>query len=165
MRDEVLAPLVLTRTALEDVTRPAAGRATPYELDARNRPVRAPYHDVSWRWPAGGFLSTAPDLARFGSAFVGGSFVSPQTVALFTAEQPTRAGAATGYALGWETRGGYVRHIGNTVGGTAALLVHVASSTALALTTNVGYVTAPAPRVAPGTPEPPQILLPFMEAR
>jgi serine beta-lactamase-like protein LACTB len=169
MSSEVTKPLGLSRTVLEDVTHPVPGRAKPYELDARNRAVPAPFHDVSWRWPAGGFLSTADDLARFGSLFVGGRFVSPATVRTFITSAKTAAGRETGYALGWETHatpfGPMIGHTGNTVGGTAGIVVAPQRGVALALASNVGYVTAPSPSVAPGTPEPPELLVPFLKLR
>jgi serine beta-lactamase-like protein LACTB, mitochondrial len=162
VRGRILSPLGLRRTVLEDVTRPAAGRATFYEITNAGRAVRAPDHDVSFRWPSAGWLSTADELAHFASAFANGQLVRPATVLAFTAEQHV-GGRGTGYGLGWEVRGPYAGHTGNVVGGSALVLVHVPSATALALTTNIGFVTAavpPSPR--PGTPEPPRLLAPFI---
>lgn len=162
VRSTVLAPLGLRRTVLEDVTRPVPGRATFYESTNAGRAVRAPFHDVSFRWPSAGWLSAADELARFASAFADGRLVGPATVRTFTAEQQV-GGRGTGYGLGWEVHGPFAGHTGNVVGGSAIVLVHVPSATALALTTNIGFVTAAAPpRPRRGTPEPPRLLEPFI---
>jgi serine beta-lactamase-like protein LACTB, mitochondrial len=169
MRMSVLGPLGLRETELGDSGERIPNQARPYEVTDTGRAVVAPRHDLSIRWPSGGFVSTSEDVARFGSRFVGGSFVSPATVRTFLTSQRTRSGRATGYGLGWEVRpsplGVFAGHTGNAVGGTAALLVHLQSGVAFALTTNLGYVTAgapPPPRA--GTPEPPAFAAPFIHA-
>jgi CubicO group peptidase (beta-lactamase class C family) len=164
VRDRVLAPLGLRRTVLDDVTHPVAA-ATPYEIRDDGSAVRAPYTDLSFRWPSGGWLSTAEDVARFGSGFADGKLVPRSLVRTFTTEVRVR-GHGTGYGLGWEVRGPYAGHTGNAVGGSAALLVHLPSATAFALTTNLGFVTAPSPpQPRRGTPTPPELLTPFLRRK
>jgi Beta-lactamase len=72
---------------------------------------------------------------------------------------------ATGYGLGFEVRksplGAFVGHIGNVVGGAAFILIHPRTRVVVALTTNVGFVTSAAPPDLSGTPEPPQLAVPF----
>ena len=59
--------------------------------------------------------------------------------------------------------GVFVGHTGNVVGGTAFILSHPASRVALAMTTNVGWVTVSTPpTLGPHVPQPPQLLLPFV---
>ena len=130
----------------------------------------APPIDLSDRLPAGGFLSTADDLARFGAALTDGTLVGNETAATMFRSQRTTAGDETGYGLGFEVHpspfGRFVGHTGAVAGGTAALLIHVETGTVLALTTNLGYATAvspPAPKK--GTPDPPTLLLPFIRTR
>jgi serine beta-lactamase-like protein LACTB len=169
MRTSVLEALGLRETDLADSGERIPNQARLYEVTDTGDAVVAPRHDLSIRWPSGGFVSTSEDVARFGSRFVGGSFVSPSTVREFLTSQRTRAGRPTGYGLGWEVRpsplGVFAGHTGNAVGGTAALLVHPQSRVAFALTTNLGYVTAadpPSPRA--DTPEPPVVAMPFIRA-
>jgi CubicO group peptidase (beta-lactamase class C family) len=161
----VLEPARLGRTTLR--TAPAHASATFYESTTDGRARVAPPIDLSDRLPAGGFLSTAGDLARFGSSLLDGTVVTRAAArAMFTA-QKTRNGSATGYGIGFEVHpspfGLLVGQIGAVDGGSAFLLIHPATRTVLALATNLGYVTADStPPPGPGTPDPPQILLPFV---
>jgi CubicO group peptidase (beta-lactamase class C family) len=165
MHATVLGPASMRRTTL--MSAPAATRATFYEVKDGGGLRVAPPIDLSDRLPAGGFLSTADDLARFGTALTRGALVRPETEAVMFRSQRTRAGEKTGYGLGFEVHpspfGLFVGHTGAVAGGTAALIIHVQTGTILALTTNLGYATAispPPPK--PGTPDPPRLLLPFI---
>jgi serine beta-lactamase-like protein LACTB, mitochondrial len=167
MRAEVTEPLSLHASVLDDAGLSIPNRSRLYEIADDGRAVVAPRHDVSIRWPSGGFVSTAEDMARFGSAFVGGSFLRAATVHDFLTPQRTSDGRPTGYGLGWEIHesplGTWAGHTGNTVGGTATLLVHVPTGVAFAVTTNLGYVTASdPPRPRSTTPDPPLLAAPFV---
>jgi CubicO group peptidase (beta-lactamase class C family) len=162
MQRAVLTPAGLRWTML--VRGPRQPRF--YELASGGTVHLAPPIDLSDRLPGGGFVSTARDLARFGSLLAGG-LVRPSSVRAMFTSQRTISGAKTGYGLGFEVHpspvGLFVGHTGAVDGGTAGLIVHPASATALAIATNVGYATAetpPPPR--PGTPDPPRLLLPFL---
>lgn len=161
----VFRPAHLTQTTLANA--PAHATSTFYELATDGRVRIAPPIDLSDRLPAGGLLSTAVDLVRFGSSLLDGTIVTPAAVRTMFTTQKTRDGAATGYGIGFEIHasplGVFVGQTGAVDGGTAALLIHPQTRTVLALATNLGYATAdspPPPR--PGTPDPPRILLPFI---
>jgi CubicO group peptidase (beta-lactamase class C family) len=165
MERAVLRPAAMRETTL--ATAPAAARSTFYEVTNSGRIRVAPPIDLSDRLPAGGFLSTARDLARFGAALAGGKLVAPGTLRAMLTAQKTTAGESTGYGLGLELHssplGVFAGHTGAVAGGTAALLIHPASRTVLALATNLGYATADSPPPPKrGTPDPPQVLLPFI---
>jgi CubicO group peptidase (beta-lactamase class C family) len=162
----VLAPARLGETTL--LTAPAPQRATFYELTSKGKVRPAPPIDLSDRLPAGGFLSTARDLARFGSALVDGTLLERSMTSLLFRSQKTADGMQTGYGIGFEVHpspfGLFVGHTGAVDGGTAVLLIHPKTRAVLALATNLGYATAespPPPRR--GTPDPPMVLLPFVE--
>ena len=158
-----LRPLGMTRTS---VGRPAAGGTRFYEVTEARRAVPAPYIDLSDRYPSGGFLSTAEDLVRFGLGVTGPAFLDEQSRALLFTSQRTRAGERTGYGLGFEVGespvGPVAGHTGNVVGGTAFILIHPGTRVVVALVTNVGFVTAARPPDLSGTPDPPQLALPFI---
>ena len=57
--------------------------------------------DSSYKLGGGGLCSSAPDLARFAQALIGGKLVSQQSLAQMWTPQRTVDGAATGYGLGF----------------------------------------------------------------
>jgi CubicO group peptidase (beta-lactamase class C family) len=161
----VLRPAHLAQTTLGNA--PAQAASTFYELMTDGRVRVAPPIDLSDRLPAGGLLSTATDLARFGSSLLDGTIVTRAATRTMFTTQKTRNGAATGYGVGFELHsspfGLFAGQTGAVDGGTAVLLIHPRTQAVLALTTNLGFATAdspPPPR--PGTPDPPRILLPFI---
>src|SRR5262245_35840824 len=161
----VLAPARLARTTLGGA--PAGAGSTFYESTTDSRVRIAPPIDLSDRLPAGGFLSTAVDLARFGSSLLDGTIVTRAAARTMLTAQKTRDGSETGYGIGLEVHaspfGQFAGEAGAVGGGTAVLLIHPATRTVLALATNLGYATAESPRPPrPGTPDPPRILLPFV---
>jgi serine beta-lactamase-like protein LACTB, mitochondrial len=168
MREAVLVPAHMRETTL--ATAPRAARSTFYEARDSGGVRVAPPIDLSDRLPAGGFLSTADDLARFGVALTDGTLVGKDTLAMMFRSQRTAAGGETGYGFGFEVHpsplGLFVGHTGAVAGGTAALLIHVPTGTVLALTTNLGYATAVSPPPPKqGTPDPPTLLFPFIRGR
>jgi CubicO group peptidase (beta-lactamase class C family) len=158
----LLQPLGLDHTQVGGT---AAGGARYYEVTDARRAVPAPRIDLSGRYPSGGFLSTAEDLARFGIGITG-SFLTERSRRLLFTSQRTRAGKPTGYGFGFEVRGSpfgaFADHIGNVVGGTAFILIHPRTRVVVAMTTNIGWVTAAGPPDLAGTPDPPELALPFI---
>jgi serine beta-lactamase-like protein LACTB, mitochondrial len=159
----LLTPLRLTGTT---VGRPPVGGTRFYEITGARRAVPAPRIDLSDRYPSGGFLSTAEDLVRFGIALTDKSLFDPQSQAMLFRSQRIRAGKRTGYGFGFEVGdspvGLVAGHTGNVVGGTAFVLIHPRTRVVVAFVTNVGFVTAPNPPNLSGTPEPPQLAMPFI---
>jgi serine beta-lactamase-like protein LACTB, mitochondrial len=159
----LLGPLGMKRTS---VGRPPSGGTRFYEVTGRRRAVAAPYIDLSDRYPSGGFLSTAEDLVRLGLGITDPAFLSDRSRALLFTSQRTRAGEPTQYGFGFEVGespfGPVAGHTGNVVGGTAGLLIHPRTRVVVALVTNIGFVTAPRPPNLSGTPDPPQLAMPFI---
>jgi CubicO group peptidase (beta-lactamase class C family) len=162
----VLTPLGMKHIAIDD-DRTHQGWAALYEVTGLRRAVVAPTVDLSNRLPSGGFGSNAEDLARFGSRLGDETFLSLRTQQTFFSEQHLADGSGTGYGLGFEVGetpfGPVVGHTGNVVGGTAFLLVSPTSGVAIAMTTNIGYVTAATPPDLSSVPDPPTLFIPFVK--
>jgi serine beta-lactamase-like protein LACTB, mitochondrial len=159
----VLRPLGMTRTS---VGRPPRGGTRFYEVTGARRAVAAPRIDLSDRYPSGGFLSTAEDLVRFGIGVTSQRFLDRRSQALLFTSQRTDGGRATGYGFGFEVGkspvGPVAGHTGNVVGGTGFIFIHPRTRVVVAMVTNVGFVTAPQPPDLAGTPDPPQLAMPFI---
>jgi CubicO group peptidase (beta-lactamase class C family) len=165
VRRQVLDPLAMKRTMLDDGRR-RPGWAALYEVTPSRRAVRAPRVDLSNRWPSGGFRSSAEDLARFGSRLGDVAYLRKPTQDEFFTEQTltdgTRLRSALGFEVGRAPFGRVVGHTGNVVGGTAFLLAQPEAGVAMALATNIGYVTAPRTPDLSGVPDPPALFAPFV---
>ncbi|MBL8112295.1 MAG: beta-lactamase family protein [Acidobacteria bacterium] len=101
MRRHVLDPLKMTSTVPNDPRAPMPARATFYETDSANRPVRAPRYDPSHKLAGAGYLSTAEDLVRFGSALLSPGFLSASTLEQLFTPLKTSSGTDTGVGLGF----------------------------------------------------------------
>lgn len=124
----VFRPLGMTNTCAD---LPAATNVTVfydnYSRDGK-MPEVAIHHDHSRSWAAGGFLSTPLDLIRFGNAHLTNGFLKAETISTLFTPQKTLDGKETGYGLGWSLPGSsmglrQVRHLGDTVGGQAFLVL------------------------------------------
>jgi CubicO group peptidase (beta-lactamase class C family) len=161
----VLRPLGMASTGL-DGTR-VRGRARLYEVTQRRRAVTAPAVDLSNRYPSGGFISTAEDLARLGTGVTDPAFLDAGAQSLLFTSQRTSGGEQTRYGFGFELGespfGPVAGHTGNVVGGTSFLFVHPGTRVVVAMTTNIGFVTAPVPpQLGRDVPDPPRLALPFI---
>lgn len=142
MRTEVFPALGMERTVADHPDSLVAGRAAFYrESEADGRLLNAPATDNSYKWAAGGYLSTAPDLARFASRLAAGRWVGEPTLEGLFESMVTTGGDTTGYAMGWRPRSDFegrpvVHHGGSSVGGRAFLLLHPESSLAVAMLVN-----------------------------
>jgi serine beta-lactamase-like protein LACTB len=167
VRRTVLRPLGIPRTRPDGAR--VSGRATFYEVRENRTAVTAPRVDLSDRYPSGGLVSTAADVAVLASKFGSPGLLASSIQEQFFVDRRPANGKRTGYGLGFEVAetslGRFLRHIGNVVGGTAFALAHPKSRVAIAMTTNVGWVTVRNPPTLGRTvPEPPQILIPFIAA-
>jgi len=113
-----------------------------YERAADGAFVLAPPVDNSYKWAGGGFVSTAEDLVKFGSAMLRPGFLKAGTLELLFTSQKTTAGEPTGYGVGWfvgtDSLGHrWVFHGGSSVGGTTAFGVDRDSRVVVAITSNL----------------------------
>lgn len=151
MSRHVLGPLGLVHTAPDRTDSLIPDRTRFYDADSAGTTfTRSPDVDNSYKWAGGGFLSTAEDLVRFGSALLGPGLLRQETLDLLFTSQHTRDGAPTGYGIGWfvstDTLGHrWVYHGGGSVGGTTAFGMDRDSRIVVAITSNL--TSAP---LAPG---------------
>lgn len=141
MAREITGPLGLSRTVPDEHDRIIPGRTAFYTRHADEEPSNAPAVDNSDVWPAGGYLSTASDLVRFGHAVVEGSFLTPASRELLLSPVPENVSQGESFGLGWqvEKRDGLsiVGHDGSHVGCMARLRVYRGTGVAVAVLVNL----------------------------
>lgn len=156
MSGELFEPLGMVQTGLDAVDG-VPGRATLHFPRAAMRPnlglQEAPRADYSCWAGAGGYVSTASDLARFGAAMLKPGFLKADTLSLIQSLERLESGASTGAGLGWMI--GDVRLAGATTrlvsqrgspsGGTVSLLLFPDADLVVAVATNVSHVEAIGP--------------------
>jgi CubicO group peptidase (beta-lactamase class C family) len=146
----VFEPLAMHATGADSERLP--DRATSYfpryAADPRYGPD--PMREVDYTCYAGSsvFVSTAPDLVRFGLAMAGGTLLQPATVQLLQTPQRLPSGKDTGYGLGWDletvdlagTPAATAGHDGWLLGGPAsALLTFPDRGLVVAVISNTSY--------------------------
>jgi len=167
---EILHPAGMTDTSLD--LRPYDGDLVSafYEPSFLGRVRQAPAWDNSCKWGAGGLLSTAEDLVRFGRAVLDGTLVDAAGRDLLFTPAPPASAEQTGYGLGWglhwDSDGSLrrVAHSGGSPGGRSYLLLDLEGELAVALTANLegerlnreADAVADAFRAARGPETPPQ---------
>jgi serine beta-lactamase-like protein LACTB, mitochondrial len=142
LQEKIFRPAAMTATALDDPRAPAPRMAVPYVRGWLSMLAEAPSADNSCRWGAGGFVSTAEDLARFGLALLRGDLVKRESLPILLAPQKTATGESTGHGLGWQVgvdAKGRRRLVqsGRTVGGRSVVVLIPDTRLAVALLANV----------------------------
>jgi serine beta-lactamase-like protein LACTB, mitochondrial len=138
----VLAPLGLSSTRPEDtgIIDPAT---SAFYVFWRGEVMPSPPMNVSCRWAAGGFHSTAEDLTRFMLAHVNGGWLKPQTVELLFTPQRLNDQTPTKVGLGWRVATDpsgrrFVHHGGDITGGRSFVLMYPDQKLAIAICCNLG---------------------------
>ncbi len=142
MQGHVFTPLGLAHTAADQNTKIVEQRSRFYELAKDGQAENAPYVDNSYKWAGGGFLSTAEDLVRFGSALMEPGFLKAATLKTMFTPQKTKTGEPTEYGIGWfvhKSQSGKLvcEHAGGSVGGTSQLIIYPETRVVVALVTNL----------------------------
>jgi serine beta-lactamase-like protein LACTB, mitochondrial len=142
MQRHVFTPLGLVDTTADQNRSIVEQRSRFYEREQDGATENAPHVDNSYKWAGGGFLSTAEDLVRFGSALLHPGFLSESSLHLLFTSQKTTSGQETGYGMGWfvhKSKSGQriYEHAGGSVGGTSQLIIYPDTGVVVALTTNL----------------------------
>src|SRR5262245_21586423 len=158
MRKEVFEPLRMDATMPDDIAVSFPNRSANYDVETPFSPdgslVMSPPNAFSSKWASGGFLSTAQDVARFGTVVVPatrggrvGDVLRQETVDLLTR---VRSGVppVAGYGLGWMTASDlHLRrvhfHFGASSGGTAVVAAYPGSGVVIAVLANLGHAKFP----------------------
>lgn len=137
MRTALFEPLCMKHTDVSDPTETVDGLTAFYD---HGEPVVRT--NISHIWAGGGFLSTAEDLATYGSAFLPQSnFFSEETLRLVAANQRDASGEEIVHSIGWMTdrrsNGEHVLYHGGTIlGGHSVLYVEPANNVVVAILAN-----------------------------
>ncbi|MCO6478668.1 MAG: beta-lactamase family protein [Phaeodactylibacter sp.] len=91
----------MANTQADDPCRIIPHRAGGYRRDENGELQNAYFVDMSNKIPAGGYLTTSEDLARFAAAFMNGSLLSRQSMERMLEPQQTLSGDTIPYGLGW----------------------------------------------------------------
>jgi len=109
MHDKLFLPLGMQETVPDENGKIVHDRARWYDITKEGKYQNSPYADLSYKWAGGGFLSTAEDLVRFGSALLSPGFLQQSTLKEIFTPQRTNDGKETQYGLGWFIRVGAER--------------------------------------------------------
>lgn len=140
VQEEVYAPLKLNSSG-PDMVKAIIPNKTRYYERSEGSVVNAPHEDPSYKWAAGGMLSSAGDLVRFGAAHLSPGYLKKETLDEMFRIQRTSAGAETIVGLGWRVGSDWngrkiYHHAGNISGGRAVLIVYPENDLVIALLSN-----------------------------
>ena len=137
----ILYPLGMFHTFPENAGRTTNHVSRFYTFGENRKVTECYFVDNSFRWGSGGYLSTATDVARFGSAWLEEGFLKKETISLFTEPQFTSDSVSTNYGLGWVRKktelGEWFGHNGTPIGGKARLVIYPEHKLVLAILTNL----------------------------
>lgn len=142
MQAEVFAPLGMKHTRPDRAGAVDPDRTQFYKGSLLGGPRLEEPIDSSYKWAGGGFLSTAEDLAAFGSALLQPGFLMEESLATMFTPQKPRGGKASSYGIGWgivsNWRGRtYYLHSGDQQGASTILFILPKAKIAIAILTNL----------------------------
>jgi serine beta-lactamase-like protein LACTB len=150
MRDLIFTPAGMSSIVEDDSRALVAHRVAGYSRGPNNTLLRAEFRDVSENLPAGGWLATSEDLAKFAEAFARGDLVKATTRDLMVQRPVLKDGAPapnplsdTNYYYGLGVMIGPLDgtpawfHTGGQSGTTALLYWYPDRKVAVALMTNL----------------------------
>ena len=118
MREQVFQPAGMLTTEYDDVWSIMPGRVRGYDhVGGRIRHIK--YHDHA-AFAAGGLLSSARDVQRFGNAVMNGNLLSESSRVL------SMTPGHGDYGLGWQIITAFGRTLRNHTGGTNGFASHIA---------------------------------------
>ena len=148
VRKSVLVPAGMLETRPDDRLAIVPLRTRFYSKDKSGALVNAEFLDSSYKVAGGGWLSSAPDMARFAVATLSDHLVKRATRdMMWTQQMPTDGLGRMAYGLGWQfgATGGVrlVGHGGSQQGTSAMMLIAPDTRAAVVVLTNSDGVDAP----------------------
>lgn len=137
----ILKPFELRHTCPELFGQKISGKSMFY-YPSKSGFSLATGEDYSYKWPAGGFLSTPKDLVKFGNALLTEKVVSKNYLPLLFDSQKTSDGKETGsgfgFKIGVDSKGRKVLfHGGESEGARAFLLIYPEEKLVISICANV----------------------------
>jgi len=141
MNDFVLKPLGLKNILLNDKRQIIPNRTAFYIKDETGKTVNGEYVDPSFKLAGAGFLATAEDLAKFGSALIDEGFLNRRSLDQLFKLAETSTGEKTPFALGFRvvrTSDGkeIIHQPGGGVGISSVLFLDRQNKISIAILTN-----------------------------
>ena len=142
IKSHVWAPAGMKLTRDDDPAAIVPHRAAGYSLD-HGVVRRARVSDITNRLPAGGFITTVDDLAKFAAANLANQLVKGETFARMITPTRLPSGDTLSYGMGWgvETEpwheDSYLFHGGSTAGVSGVLVMMPRHRFAVAILTNL----------------------------
>lgn len=142
MQRSVFEPLGLRGVSADQLNAVIPHRTRFYARDSTGKLQHAPHVDNSYKWAGGGFLATADDLVRFGSAHLQPGFFKKEGLdVLFTphVKMPDgRTGVAVAWRVGTDSHGRRILHHGGSIeGGRSMLMIYPDSKVVIAMLANL----------------------------
>ena len=101
LRQHIFEPAAMTATRDDDPSAVIPNRAAGYLMSEEGTLQNARQVDMSSKLPAGGFITTAPDLARFAAAVMSHQLVSKATLEQMLTPYRLANGEVVDNGLGW----------------------------------------------------------------
>ncbi len=125
MRKNIWVPMQLFNTCGDEINGRIPGRSKFYGATGEEEELG----DLSYKYPAGGLLSTATDLVKMGNELLHGTVTDPGLRHLLFETQYTTDKQPTGYGLGWYTgtdRNGHRiwYHSGDSFSSSSGLIIY-----------------------------------------
>jgi serine beta-lactamase-like protein LACTB len=142
LKAQVWDPSGTTATRDDDPTAIIPNRAAGYTL-VDGKPRNAQMVDMSNRLPAGGYVTTVVDLARFAAALIKGELVRPETLERMITPTVLPDGTKVPYGLGWAVEIGewhadtWMFHGGSSPGVSGMIALMPRHRFAVAILTNL----------------------------
>lgn len=145
MENNVFRPIKMSSTVPDFNDSIINNRSRFYKKDSLGYLVNAPYVDNSYKWAAGGYLSTTNDMVKFGEQLLYPEIISDKTLRILIGNQKTSDGDFTNYGIGWmlgniDDTIPFYGHSGTAVGGKSVLVIVPKYELVFALAANIGDI-------------------------